>query len=145
MTPVKRNQNWMPSLFNDFWANHWSSIIPTRKSSNLPAMNIIEKENCYKIELAVPGITKEDFQISITNDNELVISVNKKSETEEKDKSGKYLRCEFGYTQFKQTLLLPDNIDRDCIEAKQENGILYIDIKKKNLEKEEMTKALEVK
>ena len=87
MTPVKRNQNWMPSLFNDFWANDWSSIIPTRKSSNLPAMNIIEKENCYKIELAVPGITKEDFQISITNDNELVISVNKKSETEEKDKS----------------------------------------------------------
>ena len=45
MTPVKRNQNWMPSLFNDFWANDWSSIIPTRKSSNLPAMNIIEKEN----------------------------------------------------------------------------------------------------
>jgi HSP20 family protein len=145
MTPVKRNQTWMPNLFNDFWSNDWFNILPARKSSNLPAMNIIENDNCFKIELAVPGITKEDFQISITNDNELVISVNKKNETEEKDKNGKYLRCEFGYTQFKQTLLLPENIDRDCIDAKQENGILYIEIKKKKAEKEEFSKAIEVK
>ena len=87
MTPVKRNQTWMPNLFNDFWSNDWFNILPARKSSNLPAMNIIENDNCFKIELAVPGITKEDFQISITNDNELVISVNKKMKPKKRIKT----------------------------------------------------------
>lgn len=145
MIPVKRNQNWMPSLFNEFLASDWSNLLSTRKNSNLPAMNIIEKDCCYKIELAVPGITKEDFQINITSDHELVISVSKKDEMEEKDKNGKYLRCEFGYTQFKQTLLLPENIDKDSIEAKHENGILCINIKKKKIDKVEYSKSIEVK
>jgi len=145
MTPVKRiHQNWMPGIFNDFLGNEWLDTFPHHVNS-LPATNITETEDEYKIELAVPGIEKEDFQISINNDNELVVSAEKKTEKEEKDKKEKFLRREFGYTQFKQTMLLPDNVDRNKIEAKNKHGILTIEIKKKTKDTKLETKPIIVK
>jgi len=148
MTPTvaKRNhhQDWMPSIFNDFLGHEWLETFTNRVNS-LPAMNIAETENEYRIELAVPGLEKGDFQVHVNSDNELVVSVEKKTEKEEKDKKEKYLRREFGYTQFKQTMLLPDNIDRDHIEAKNHHGVLTIEIKKQNQEAKKETKPIEVK
>ena len=147
MTPARRHhhhQDWMPSIFNDFLGNEWLETFANRVDS-LPAMNIAETDDEYRIELAVPGLEKGDFQVNVNNDNELVVSVEKKTEKEEKDKKEKYLRREFGYTHFRQTMLLPDNIDRDHIEAKHDHGVLTIEVKKKNQEVKKETKPIEVK
>ena len=145
MVPVRRNQNWLPSIFNDFLGNDW---LAERHNTTAPAVNIIEDENEYKVEVAAPGMTKEDFKVHLNEDNELIISMEKKNESKEEDKEhkGTYLRREFSYTQFQQSLLLPDNIEREKISAKVENGVMTIDIPKKKVEElAAATRQIEVK
>lgn len=143
MTPVKRNQEWLPSFFNDFFDNNWMM----KANSTAPAINVIENEKDYKVELAALGMVKDDFKITLNPDNELVIEMEKKSETKEEDKDKKkYLRREFSYSKFQQAILLPDNVEKDKISAKMENGILSIEIPKTGKEPvEQAAKAIEVK
>lgn len=145
MVPARRNQNWLPSIFNDFLNNDW---LMERRNSTAPAVNILENDDEYKIEVAAPGMTKEDFKVHINEDNELIISMEKRAEEKEEDKKhkGTYLRREFSYTQFQQSLLLPDNVERDKISAKVEHGVMCIDIpKKKVTETAAATRQIEVK
>ena len=99
------------------------------------------------VEVAAPGLTKDDFKIKIVDDDQLQISFEKKEETEERDKKGNYLRREFSYTNFLRTLLLPDNVDKDKISAKTENGVLHITIPKTKESKEEVKneKVIDIK
>lgn len=145
MVPVRRNQNWLPSIFNDFLNNDW---LVERRNTTAPAVNIIENDDEYKVEVAAPGMTKEDFKVHINEDNELVISMEKHSEEKEEDKKhkGTYLRREFSYTQFQQNLLLPDNVEREKISAKVENGVMSIDLpKKKETEASAVARQIEIK
>lgn len=145
MVPVRRNQNWLPSIFNDFLTNDW---LMERRNTTAPAVNIIENDDEYKIEVAAPGMTREDFKVHINEDNELIISMEKHSEEKEEDKKhkGTYLRREFSYTQFQQSLLLPDNVERDKISAKVEHGVMSIDIpKKKVTETASAARQIEIK
>ncbi len=133
MLPIRRTQNWLPGIFNDFFGNEWMERV---SSASTPALNIMESENGFHVEVAAPGMTKEDVDVKVDNDNNLVITVNKKSETEEKDESRRYLRREFSYSHFQRRMILPDTVDTDKIKAKAENGILTIDIPKRE-EKED--------
>ena len=145
MTPARTNQNWLPSIFNELRGNNW---LAERHNTTAPAVNIIDDEHEYRVEVAAPGMTREDFKVHINEDNELIISVEKKSEQKEEDKKhkGTYLRREFSYTQFQQSLLLPDNIEREKISAKVENGVMTIDIPKKKIEEmAPATRQIEVK
>jgi HSP20 family protein len=92
------------------------------------------------VEVAAPGMTKEDCNVMVDDDNNLIISFEKKNESEEKDKKGKYLRREFSYTQFQRTMILPENAEKDKINAKVENGVLMVEIPVKK-EDEKVTKA----
>ena len=76
MTLIRRNQNWLPGFFNDFMDNNWIE----RVNSTLPAVNVMETENEYKVELAAPGLTKDDFNVHVDEDNNLVVNVEKKTE-----------------------------------------------------------------
>jgi len=107
--PVRRTQNWLPSIFNDFFDNEWMA----KANATAPAINVIESEKEYKVEVAAPGMTKEDFNIRIDEDNNLVISMEKKVENKEEKKDGRYLRREFSYSKFQQTMILPDNVDKE--------------------------------
>ncbi len=95
MTPARRNQNWLPSIFGDFLGPEWLE----HRNSSAPAVNIIDTESGYKVEVAAPGMTRDDFKVHLDADNELVISLEKKSEQKEEDKErkskGTYLRREF--------------------------------------------------
>lgn len=145
MVPVRRNQNWLPSIFNDFLNNDW---LMERRNTTAPAVNILENGDEYKIEVAAPGMTKEDFKVHINEDNELIISMEKHNEEKEEDKKhkGTYLRREFSYTQFQQSLLLPDNVEREKISAKVEHGVMSIDIpKKKVMETASAARQIEIK
>lgn len=242
MMPVRKSQNWLPNIFNDFFGNEWLA----RPNSTVPAVNIIETDDEFKVEVAAPGLTKEDFQINISEDNELVITMEHRSESSQGDdsknmqpngngrqsddmqhesdrqtqqkqhesqqadhtrqessqqggdeqhghaqqagssmqqslsqqqgkdmqqgghqpngssqqaeesmqstrqqgesrmqannrseKKGTYLRREFSYTQFQQSMILPDNIDKDGITASVTNGVLTIDIPKKKADEKE--------
>lgn len=130
-------------FFNDFFDNNWMM----KANSTAPAINVIENEKDYKVELAAPGMAKDDFKITLNPDNELVIEMEKKSETKEEDKDKKkYLRREFSYSKFQQAILLPDNVEKDKISAKMENGILSIEIPKTGKEPvEQAAKAIEVR
>ena len=134
MMPVRRTQNWLPSIFNDFFDNEWMA----KANATAPAINVIESEKEYKVEVAAPGMTKEDFNIRIDEDNNLVISMEKKVENKEEKKDGRYLRREFSYSKFQQTMILPDNVDKEKIAAQVENGVLTIDLPK--LSEEEIKK-----
>ena len=142
MMPVRRSQNWLPSIFNDFFDNEWM----VKANATAPAINVIETEKAYKVELAAPGMTKEDFNVRIDEENNLVISMEKKSENKEEKKDGRYLRREFSYSKFQQTMILPENVDKDHISAQVENGVLNIELPK--LSEEEVKKpdrTIEVK
>lgn len=142
MLPARKfyGQNFMPDFFNDFFGN-----IALDGTSKAPAVNVLEDETAFKIELAAPGLTKEDFKVHINKDGNLVIEVDKKTECKE-EKEGKYIRKEFTCTKFHQTLVLPDNVDRDEIQANAENGVLYVNLPKIQKQKvEEQKRLIEVK
>ena len=142
MMPVRRTQSWLPSIFNDFFDNDWM----VKANATAPAINVLETEKEYKVELAAPGMTKEDFNIHINEENDLVISMEKKAENTEEKKEGRYLRREFSYTKFQQTLILPDDVDKNKIDAKVNDGVLKIELPKvAPEEKPKTSRQIEVK
>ncbi len=141
MTPVKHQQNWLPAIFNDFFGNEWIA----KTSSAAPAINIVETEQEYEVQIAAPGITKDDFEITVDKDNHLVVTVEQRQEESERDKKCRFLRREFSYSQFQQTLILPDNVNTEAIEACQCNGVLTVTIPKRQSPATVEKKKIEVK
>jgi HSP20 family protein len=129
-TLVRRNQNqgWLPLFFNDFFKDDWK--VGTGVNNTVPAINVQETDEAFRVEVAAAGMTKDDFNVGIDEDNNLVITVEKKNESKEENKDTRYLRREFSYSKFRQTMVLPENVNRDKINAKVENGILYIHLPK---------------
>ena len=119
----------MPDIFNDFFDNSWM----TRTNYTAPAINVIENEKEYDVELAAPGLDKEDFKVHIDEEGMLHIEMEKKAENKEGKKHGRYLRREFSYEKFQQTLVLPDDVECEKIEAKVEKGVLNVRLPKKEL------------
>lgn len=144
MTPIRKynSQNWLPSIFNDFFDTEWMN----RTNATAPAINVIETDKGYQVEVAAPGMTKEDFNIHLTENNELVISMEKKNETKEEGKDNKkYLRREFSYTKFEQALILPEDVEKDKIGARVNDGVLTIELPKRTPEeKAKVNKMIEI-
>ena len=147
MLPARRfNQFALTDFFNDLFDNRSFDKV----GATAPAINVMENDTEYKLELAAPGMCKDDFIIHINKDGNLVIEMEKKNcgckGKEEDKKECKYLRKEFSYSKFSQTLLLPDNADRDNIDAQVINGVLKVRIPKIDMPKpEEEIKKIEVK
>ena len=144
MMPIRKynNQNWLPSIFNDFFDNDWME----KANATAPAINVIENEKDYKVEVAAPGMTKEDFNIHLGEDNELVITMEKKNETKEEDKENKkYLRREFSYSKFQQAFVLPEDVEKDKISANVTDGVLTIELPKRTPEeKAKINRVIEI-
>lgn len=135
-----RNQGWLPTIFNDFFDdNAW---MPTKAYGTTPAINVSEDDKEYKVEVAAPGMKKENFNVHVTQDGDLVISMEAKSDTTNNDgqeakDAKKYLRREFSYSKFEQVLTLPEHVERENISASVNDGILTIDIPKMTEEEKE--------
>ena len=142
MMPVKNYTNgWMPSMFNDFFDNDWM----VKANATAPSINVIDNEKDYEVELAAPGMTKNDFNIHINDEGDLVINMEKKEETSEKDKkTKKYLRREFSYSKFEQTLVLPDNVDKKAIHAEVKDGVLTVSLPKVQEQEVKVNRVIEV-
>jgi HSP20 family protein len=135
------------TFFDDFMSRDlfdWSDKNFTAIGSNLPSVNLKETDDKLKVELAAPGMKKEDFKIEIDN-NMLMISSEKEEEKEETRKKDNYVRKEFSYQSFCRSFTLPDYIDENKIEASYKDGILHVDIAKKENGKKKGTKTITIK
>lgn len=142
MTAVRRYQTWLPEVFNDLFDTNWM----IRPNATAPAINVIEDTDAYKVEFAVPGMNKEDFCIKVDAENQLIVAMEKKQDSKEENKETRYLRREFSYSKFQQTMILPDNVMKEKIEAQVENGVLIITLPKMSAEEEKKTeKYIEIK
>ena len=141
MLPVMFNNGWFPTVFNDFLN---TDFMP-RANSTAPAVNVKENEKAYVMEVAAPGIKKECCRINVDQEGNLSLSIENKSEHKEENKKQHYLRREFSYSNYEQTYTLPEDVNRQGIQAKVENGILTITLPKVTKEeKQKNTRAIEI-
>lgn len=129
-----RNE-WLPEAFNNFIEN---SIL--RANTTAPAINVLESANNYTVELAAPGMRKEDFDVNINADGDLTIKM--ESHQDQGKNHAHYLRREFSYGKFEQTLILPDDVDKDKIGAMVTDGVLTVTLPK--VVKEEQKAARQI-
>ena len=115
-----------------------------RANTTAPAVNVKEDEKAYTMEMAVPGIKKEYCRVGINEDGNLTIAIENKMEHKEENKKHHYLRREFSYSNYQQNYTLPDDVERDKISAKVENGILTVTLPKIVKEEKKFAKAIEV-
>ena len=124
----------IPSLLNDFLTDDWfnSSLMNWRsEGASMPAVNVKESNDDFKIEVAVPGMKRDDFKVELDN-NILTISSSKEDKREEKDPDGEYTRREFSYQSFQRSFSLPESkVEGGKISAKYTDGILYVTVPKR--------------
>jgi len=137
----KRNNALLPG-FNDVFESIFNDTFFTdRMIARVPAVNISESPESYHIELAAPGLNKQDFKINVEN-NVLNISVEQQSENTDNDR--KYTKKEYSYSSFVRSFTLPDLADHSRIEATYESGVLKIDLAKKE-EAKNLSRQIEIK
>lgn len=148
MLPSRRfnSQFGLTDFFNDLFDNRHLE----RVGISSPAINVMENEKEYKLEVAAPGMCKDDFNIHINKDGNLIIEMEKKEcgckNKDEGKTECRYLRKEFSYSKFSQTILLPDNADKENIDAHVNKGILSITIPKvEKAKSDDSKKIIEVK
>jgi HSP20 family protein len=145
MTLIKRKHE--PGFWlNDFFAKDFFDLNPVQSfGKTVPAVNIKETETEYKIEVAIPGLKKEDVKVELEN-GILSISAESKTEKEENDAAGKYTRKEFSYSSFKRSFTVDEEtIDADKIDGRYENGVLYLQLPKKTKsEPEKKSKTISI-
>ena len=141
MLPVMK-RSWFPTMFDDFVDGEWTPKV----SAKAPAVNVKEDAKEYTMEVAAPGIKKEYCRININNDGNLEVAIENKLEHKEENKKEHYLRREFSYSNYQQTYILPDNVDKDKISAKVNDGVLEIKLPKFTKEEESRAqRAIEIK
>ena len=137
MLVARRNNDLMSTMFNELldW-NRWNGLCSTEDQMTTPKMNVSENDKDYRLEVCIPGMKKEDLNLSIDADNNLVIEMQQKDEKNENDEKRHFLRKEFSSMQFKQMLTLPENVKKDQIGAKVEHGILTVTLPKYTTEEQ---------
>jgi len=136
------NRNYVPAYWDDFFNDRVFNQLNSRDcNGKIPAVNVSEDETGYTIEVAAPGIAKEDFNIEIENDL-LTISTELKENSEEQKQN--FLRREFNYQSFKRIFQLPETINQDQINAAHEAGILTLTLPKKEEEVQKAPRQIEV-
>jgi len=135
----------IPSLFDDFfkpWNEWFDNSGFSGRVMKVPAVNISEQKDNYLVSLAVPGVKKEDLKIDVDG-NMLTISSEREESNEEKDK--KFTRREYSYYSFSRSFTLPEEINKEKIDARYEDGVLKISLPRKEEAKKPAAKNIAVK
>ena len=126
MLPVMSSKSWFPTMFDEFFNNEWMP----RLQSTAPAVNVKETGSEYTMEFAVPGIKKEFCRVNLNDEGNLEVTIENKMEHKAEDKKEHYLRREFNYSNYQQTYVLPEDVEKEQIAAKVDNGVLTITMPK---------------
>ena len=150
MNLIKRNtDNWLPSIFDDMFKTDWmdngnGNSGMNRIGTSVPAVNISESEDAFTLEVAAPGKTKKDFNLELDN-GVLTISSEDKREEEKRDNNGRFTRREFSYSSFKRAFSLPETVESEKISAEYKNGVLMINLPKREDAKVQPKKMIDIK
>ena len=132
MKLARRNDNNFPTFFDRFWNNDlmdWNLTNFSESNSSLPAVNVKETNDEYCIEVAAPGMTKNDFKINLHNN---VLTISSEKEEEKNEEKENYTRKEFSYQSFQRSFTVPENnVKSDAIEAAYNDGILKVTLPKR--------------
>ena len=139
LTVFPRKSNFAPIGFNNLLNDFFGEDFFHDFKSNMPLVNIKESVNGYHLEVAAPGLQKENFNITIDKN---LLTISAETQTEQKQADEKYTRKEFHFSSFKRSFTLPDSIDAENIKANYESGILKIDLLKKVEIKNEVKKVV---
>lgn len=124
--PSRYNRYYNDDLFNDLF--NWNNRQVFNQRSSSPSVNIKENEDGFELELATPGLNKEDLKIELNND---ILTISSERKEENKEEKENFSRREFSYQTFSRSFTLPETVNSDEIKAKYENGILSVSIPKK--------------
>ncbi|MBF1528400.1 MAG: Hsp20/alpha crystallin family protein [Prevotella salivae] len=138
---IRTNNDWLDNAFNDFFSDNALS----RMNATAPAVNVKVNENSYVMEVAVPGIKKEFCRVNIDDKGNLEIAIENKLEHKEEEKKEHYLRREFSYSNYQQSYVLPDDVDREKVSAKVLDGVLEIALPRVRKEEQKVQRNIEIK
>ena len=138
---IRTNNDWLDNAFNDFFSDNALS----RMNATAPAVNVKVNENGYVMEVAVPGIKKEFCRVNIDDKGNLEIAIENKLEHKEEEKKEHYLRREFSYSNYQQSYVLPDDVDREKVSAKVLDGVLEIALPRVHKEEQKVQRNIEIK
>jgi len=142
MLPTLRTRATWPSLVEEYFnGDLLPNFFDVETRYNMPAVNIVENKDDYRIDIAAPGLNKEDFKVNLEN-NVLTVSSEKEDNREEKDE--KIMRREFSYASFERSFTLPMTVEADKIKATHKDGILQITIPKKEEAKQKPLRQIKV-
>lgn len=141
MLPMIRNRKESPSVFDDFFNRDFLSDFFNAERST-PAVNVSEEKDKYIIEVAAPGLNKKDFNVNL-EDNMLTISSEKEDSDEEKNKN--YMRKEFYFSKFSRSFTLPDNVKAEDIKASHKEGVLKVEVPKKQETETRPSRQIDIK
>jgi HSP20 family protein len=147
MTLVRRNPNYQtfPSFFDNFLNRglvDWDNWNYSDTNTTIPAVNVKEDNDKFEIEVAAPGMKKEDFKLNLEN---YVLTISSEKKTEKEEKQENYSRKEFSYQSFQRKFNLPDShIQRDKIVAKYADGILIIELPKREEVKPQPVREIQI-
>ena len=131
--------SWIPEVFNGLFNEGYMP----KANTTAPAINVKESMTQYTVEVAAPGMRKEDFEVNLNEDGDLHIKMENKRQNE-KQEEHVYLRREFSYAKFEQTLILPDDVDKEKISAKVADGVLTISLPKMTQEEQKIARQITV-
>ena len=134
---IMYGNEWLPEVFNSFF----NSNMP-RVNATAPAINVAESKDDYIVELAAPGLKKEDFDVTINADGDLRIKMENRREKEETHVH--YLRREFALGKYERTLLLPEDVDKARIEASVADGVLTVKLPKLAKAEAQVARQIEI-
>ena len=122
MNLIRKQPPFFPSLIDDFINTDWNLKVPSF-SGTVPAVNIKELDSQFEIELAVPGMNKDDFEIEVEDG---VLSISSTQEEEQVNEKGKFTRREFSYSSFRRSFTLPESVNPTKIDATYKEGVLLV-------------------
>lgn len=142
LKPMLREPDWLPATFRKWMDTFWDTDLffddEFARGEWIPAVNVIDQKDRYEIEVAAPGMKKADFDVTVENG---VLYIKAEHKEEKKEEKENYQRREFAYNAFKRALTLPEDVKEDSVEAKYEDGILRLVMKRtKPVEKKDVKK-----
>lgn len=142
MIPMLRNNRFLPSFTDDFFGKDFmADFFDSSANKTIPEVNVLENADSFKIEVAAPGLAKNDFKIEVNNN---VLTISSEKEAKQEDEGDKFIRREFSYSSFQRSFSLPESVNQEKIKANHKDGILIVEIPKRDEAKEKPRREIKI-